>query len=513
MRAASVIVVVVLILTLSIYSHTTTVRKSKRLPPSGFDVHPVIKLIPGIPHNTTLRVDANDGLLRLFEFIKNIEGMNVTSINSSLDAIPYRERLVRRSLKFPLEGDLPFLKLPPVPPAPTGIAAIKLARKLGYPDKWRARQRPEFFILGPPKSGTTFMEACFKWSMFGNSSKRTYPMASERWPVTRLEGGEPDYSTSPLLEPFRLWNRTGYRRFDPPKEWWVYPEMGRYPTEFRGFVNTQRFPPVEEPSKNWFVIDSTPDSIMIPKAAQALALDLEGAPFEPSFLVMHRDVVNRAYSHFLLFTSLRVMWGWKEETMEVFTDRLDQQHAVLESIPICRKMLYQPFEVIQSLDDTYNALRWCMYDPKIRNQVMYLPFGFTALGLRYWISKFKPENFRFLKFSTMKVIGKDPKKLFDFYEDIFPGIKRNLPRCEKADQWNSGNCTGWQLHSQAELMCGPDSPALASQAWTRRKDLNFTKGKPENLEKYQKIAENWDKAFDALVSEYNLSWYQPRPVG
>ena len=483
--------------------------ESSKLPEKIIIAKRPLKYTTPVLVDTAQVSDLNKSLKRLFTFLRKIEGKGHKVINNTLDEIPYPRHVIQNAIKFPAPHELPFLKLPDVPPAPTGVAALRLARQLRYPDKWRARQRPELFILGPPKTGTTFLEACFKWSMFGNQSKRIYPLASERWPTKRLEGGEPTYEVSPTLEGFRMWNRTGFRRWDPPKEWWLYPEMGRYPSSFRGFINTQRFPPVEDDSKNWFIIDSTPDTIMIPKAAQALHLDLQGAPFKPSFLVMQRDALSRAYSHFLLFTSLRVDWGWGKEPFNVFSEKLDDQMKILESIPICRKMLYEPFEIIKNLDQTYLALRWCMYDPRTRNQVMYLPFGFTALGLRYWLSKFKSESFSFMKFSTLKVIGKNTNQLFDFYEEVFPGVKRNHPRCEHSEEWNSGNCTGWKLDDIAVEMCGPNSPALKSQAWSSRKGLNFTKGDPENLKKYQEISDEWDKVIDSLANKYNISWYEP----
>ena len=457
-------------------------------------------------------VDYNRNLDKVYTYLHSTDGAPSAVAAKELDEIP--ERVISfpkyKWLIFPTtDEERAELKLPKVPPAPTGEAAVRLSRELGWPDHWKARQRPELFILGPPKTGTTFLEGCLRWSMFGNSSKRYYPLASERWPTIKLAGGEPRYTTSPVMEGLKLWNRTGFRRWDPPKEWWTYPEIGRYASDLRGFLNTQRFPPVEKESKNWFLIDSTPDMIMVPKAAQSLSKDLEGSPFQPRFLVMERDALTRGYSHFLLFTQLRVQWGWGEETTTVFADKLDEQHAILEKIPICNEMMYQPMNVLRSYDKTYLALRWCMYDPTKRNQVMFLPFGFTALGVRYWFSKFDPNRFTFLKMRHFKKIAKSPEKLHTFYEHAFPGLKRNKPRCKNAGDWNSGNCTGWHLDEIATEMCGPDSPALKAQAWSGRSGMNYTKGPKERFTKYKDISDSWDKAYKNLLEKHEQKWYKP----
>ena len=460
-------------------------------------------------------VDKNTDLVKLYRYLRISQGQPLSEAAEALDEIPKiisYHRKAKRYIEFPTtDEERAQLKLSEVPPAPTGEAAVRLSRELGWPDHWKARQRPELFILGPPKTGTTFLEGCLRWSMFGNSSKRYYPLASERWPTIKLAGGEPQYTTSPVMEGLKLWNRTGFRRWDPPKEWWTYPEIGRYALEYRGFLNTQRFPPVEKESKNWFLIDSTPDMIMVPKAAQSLSKDLEGSPFQPRFLVMERDALTRGYSHFLLFTQLRVQWGWGEETTTVFADKLDEQHAILEKIPICNEMMYQPMNVLRSYDKTYLALRWCMYDPTKRNQVMFLPFGFTALGVRYWFSKFDPNRFTFLKMKDFRKIGRSPEQLRTFYEHAFPGLERNKPRCENAGDWNSGNCTGWHLDEIATEMCGPDSPALKAQAWSGRSGMNYTKGSAERLAKYKEIANSWSDAYDEILLMNNIKWYDPNP--
>ena len=426
-----------------------------------------------------------------------------------IDSMPFPARMISKHIRFPEHPlEQQGLGLPDVSPAPTGIAAYNLAMKFGYPPHWRARQRPQFFLLGPPKTGTTFLDACIRFSMTGNSSQIPYPSANARWPAERGPGGEPVYMDSPEMLPFRIWNRTGFRRWDPPKEWWTYPEIGRYADTIRGFINVMRFPPVEPDSDKWKLIDSTPDSLMIPKAAQALHQDLQGAPFTPTFLVTHRNAFDRAYSHYLLFSELRNDWGWGPETLPVFADRLDQQHKILMNITICKRLLTDPEPILESIDLTYQALRWCLYDPHKRNQVMYLPFGFTALGLNYWLKKFPADNFRLLKMTDLKKLN-TADKLLTFSEKTFSGFQRVKPRCDEASSWNSGKCSGHGLYDKAMLFCSHASPALEKQAWTDRKGLKLSKGPPERLEKYRHIAEKWSIVLERMITEHGLLRYDP----
>ena len=413
---------------------------------------------------------------------------------------------------FPKKDDIPFSKLPSVPPAPIGIEAVRLADKLGYPRHWRARMRPKFFILGPPKTGTTFLHDCFIYSMIGNKNSLAYPLANQRWPTERFPNGEPTFIPSIVPQLHHTWNRTGFRRFDLPKESWLYVEIGRNfrykgsPRKFWGAVQISRFPPVEPESSNWVLTDSTPDYIMIPKAAQALYLDMENSPWKPRFVVMSRDPVSRGFSHFLLFAELKRLWGWKSTGTTDYSIKLDEQHEILLQQPICRQMLYEPEIVLNDLSKTYDALRRCMYHPKKLNDIMFLPFGFTALGLRYWLSLFSPEQFTLLKMSTLKRMN-TTESLWDFFEDTFPGMKRPLPRCDSESIVDSETCTPWNQYAIALERCGPNSPALAAQAWTTRGGLNETKGSDQRLEKYRVIGKKWDKLLAQLMSNHGISWY------
>eukprot|EP01060_Flectonema_neradi_P035458 TRINITY_DN6530_c0_g2_i2.p1 TRINITY_DN6530_c0_g2~~TRINITY_DN6530_c0_g2_i2.p1 ORF type:complete len:333 (+),score=39.60 TRINITY_DN6530_c0_g2_i2:260-1258(+) len=264
-----------------------------------------------------------------------------------LDDTPFSKSEMNAFERFPdFDKDRRMIEISdkhPVPPAPTGLKAVRLARKYGYPDHWRARLRPELFILGPPKSGTTFLHGCLAWSMWGNKKRLLYPPASYRWPVNRGEGGEPLYTDTADQSWYKRWNRTGYRRWDPTKELWIYPYYGRDGGTIFTHLTLQRFPPVEVEFKNYILSDSTPDHIMIPEVAQAVELDFRGSPFRPRFIVLSRDVVDRAFSHYRLFSvDLFPHFGWPPETITVFSEKLDQHMTFLESLEICRQMMYEP---------------------------------------------------------------------------------------------------------------------------------------------------------------------------
>eukprot|EP01060_Flectonema_neradi_P007113 TRINITY_DN14932_c0_g1_i1.p1 TRINITY_DN14932_c0_g1~~TRINITY_DN14932_c0_g1_i1.p1 ORF type:complete len:618 (+),score=92.56 TRINITY_DN14932_c0_g1_i1:28-1881(+) len=449
----------------------------------------------------------NKALPTLFSSLER-KWSSIEEFADKLDRIPFHPSRVSRYISYPrTPREFAMAALEDPPPAPTGADAIKMARERGWPDSWKARHRPQLFILGPPKSGTTFMEGCFRWSMSGNDSMLLYPPTNARWPAKRGPGNEPITDSGPALRPAKFWNRTGARRWDAPKELWIYPEMGKFGHTIRGAHQPLRLPPIEEESANWVLMDSTPDSIMIPQSAQAMARDLKDAPFDPTFLVMQRDPLARAYSHYLLFScSLRPFFKWKPEKVRVFSVRLELQLKTLESIPICHEMLYQPEEVLKDLNKVTSALMRCLYEPRERDIPMYLPFGFTALGLKYWLTKFPKERFNFMKMEELRKMD-SPDKLWTFFETTFPGMKRMKPRCNKPRDWASPKCTGQLAYDKGMLFCGKDSPALKKEAWSGREGLKFTKGDPEDLKKFDVIGKRWTALYDEMVADLGKSFY------
>ena len=93
------------------------------------------------------------------------------------------------------------LRLPPVPPAPTGEAAMKLAREQGWPDHWRARMRPRHFLLGPPKTGTTTLYSCYSRAMIGDPPTCIPSCDGEVAAEVRQERAWCSYSLAPAAPP------------------------------------------------------------------------------------------------------------------------------------------------------------------------------------------------------------------------------------------------------------------------------------------------------------------------
>ena len=418
---------------------------------------------------------------------------------------------LRRLVRFPgNQREAVFLRTAtPISPAPTGEDAAALSRKYDYPDHWLGRMRPEFFILSPPKTGTTFLDGCLRHGMNGNPLKVVYPQASRRWPSKTTKHGEPVSTTSRFELKRRLWNRKGFRRWDVPKEPWNYIQMGRHAGTFREYFARRRFPPVEEESNHWGLVDSTPDQIMIPEAAVAAYLDLQKSPFIPRFLVIDRDPVDRAYSHFMLFTDLKKKFNRKPEQFTVFVDRLDQQHDKLIKIPICEEALYRPERVVSSKDKVFSALKNCMYeyDPLQDPQVYYLPFGFIALGLRYWVELFGINKFLLLRFTDLSKM-KTPTQVVRMFEKAFPTLVRNPPLCENPSDWVGGRCTGPQRFNESELNCGQQSPYLFAQAWTKKSaSLGYTIGDETRLAKYREIGKRWQRVLKNMSDELDIKYY------
>ena len=444
-------------------------------------------------------------------------------------APPFGDDVLRQWLRFPeTEQEHRFLKYPQVAPAPVGRAALDLARTLRYPARWGARMRPRHFILGPPKTGTTFLANCLRLAMVGNASNRPYPLSQMRWPIyIGKPEGEPIVKLSTPLINNRVWNRTGYRRWDAPKELWTYPDMGRYPQLPQGWLQRRRFPPVEPESAFWALMDATPDQLMIPEAADAAAADLRGAPFAQSFLVMLRSPLDRAYSHFLLYTELRRLWGWSPEPLTVFAEKLHLQHRMLRARPVCERLLDDPAGVLADEDLTRRVLVECMYeDPdaemlakaglppnashseyRLARIPMYLPFGFAALGARYWMDRFPQAYFRFAHTATLKQL--DEAGTMRFLQRTFD-VDPMKPRCASASDWQSTTCTGARRYDHAYLFCGKNSPALTSQAWSKREGLLYEKGSAEALQEYTALSERWHGLFVTFLKTRGITTYDPQ---
>eukprot|EP01061_Rhynchopus_euleeides_P003181 TRINITY_DN12466_c1_g1_i1.p1 TRINITY_DN12466_c1_g1~~TRINITY_DN12466_c1_g1_i1.p1 ORF type:complete len:394 (+),score=119.54 TRINITY_DN12466_c1_g1_i1:140-1183(+) len=334
-------------------------------------------------------------------------------------------------------------------------------------------------------------------------------MAQELYPFNFTELGEPIIGESPALNNFMLWNRTGYRYFDPPLEWWTYPEAGRYNGRGRGWLQRRRYPPVEERSRNWILTDATPDQLMIPDAADAAAADFHSRKDWPIFVVLWRDGVDRAFSHFLLFTVMRVDWGWGPEKEKHFPNQLHFELQRLQRKEICRKMMERPEELMRSIVDIGSALRECMYDPRQADQAHYFSFGFTALGLAYWMHHFDPRQFRVLRHSDRSEFTADES--MSFLETTF-GFKRRPKRCKRPRDWLKESCTPHHRWNVTQRYCGVRSMEAVNQNLEERvvKQGGFTKGKESELKEFRLVSARWNVIMQNLLAEKKVPVYNRR---
>ena len=410
-----------------------------------------------------------------------------------------------------------FFKLPPVPPAPTGEAAMELAREQGWPDHWRARMRPQHFLLGPLKTGTTTLHACYERAMVGDPRKRAYPLATERWPLEYDDNGQAVIRPTHMMpEPYLAWNRTGARRFDVRKEWRVYHKAAWVKGEAPGLEKYHylRFPPVEEGTKDWTMLDGTPFNLMTPGAADELKEDLKCAPFKPRFLVMNRDPLARGYSQFVMEQSL----GYHEARGRDFYNELESQSTAkkgsLSKYRVCQMMMQEPEALMKDVRRVRQALQTCMhgeppYNVEAVGQVIrhqkyvanLLPFGFVALGLKYWLHVFDYDASLFRVVDTSSLKGLDAHQMMGLVEDVFD-MKRMLPRCPAVDSKEDG-CTAWNRYDSGLRACGSQQ-----NSWSGKE--GFTMGDPEKMKKYRTLSDRWGKILDDLIVEYNITrWVSP----
>ena len=442
-----------------------------------------------------------------------------TALDTDLDFVPY----TAAEMKDHVHGVLPPMRLsiPPVPPAPHGTAALTLARNLGWPDAWSARQRPTLFLLGPPHAGSSFLAGCWRYALIGDPSRRAYPMARERWPLDFSPHGEPLWGDS-LWGGFsipqdHLWNRSGYRRWDPAAEWYLYGALGAAWDTWRGYVQRRRFPPVEEESGRWVLLDATPTYLMRPAAAEGVrrdfaAVDMNGA-LAPRFVVLVRNPLDRAYTHFLSYAANRKRRGEPLPLAErSFARHLGKELAWLRSIPLCRLMLEDPEGVLKDVALVRGVLSTCIVQQHHVGgpRPNFLAFGFAALGLRYWLELFPAERFKAVRSSDVEVdVGGD--HVAALLEDVFD-MKRMKRRCKKQGDTQNPSCTAQLQYDHAHLFCSKDSPVLA-QAWspTAAAAMNYTHGTTDELRTFRHIAERWDALLHILLDAHGIRlWDAPR---
>ena len=396
-----------------------------------------------------------------------------------------------------------YFKLPPVPPAPTGEAAMELAREQGWPDHWRARMRPQHFLLGPLETGTTTLHACYERAMVGDPRKRAYPLATERWPLEYDDNGQAVIRPSHVIpEPYIVWNRTGARRLDVRKEWRVYHKASWTRQASPGLEKYHylRFPPVEKETQDWTMLDGTPFNLMTPGAADELKEDLKCAPFKPRFLVMNRDPLARGYSQFVMEQSLYYQPARGRDFYNELESQSTAKKGSLSKYPFCQMMMQEPEALMKDVRRVRRALQLCTYfkAPYVANL---LPFGFVALGLKYWLHVFDYDASLFRVVDTSSLKGLDAHQMMGLVEDVFD-MKRMLPRCPAVDSKEDG-CTAWNRYDSGLRACGSQQ-----NSWSGKE--GFTMGDPEKMKKYRTLSDRWGKILDDLIVEYNITrWVSP----
>ena len=395
-----------------------------------------------------------------------------------------------------------FHTMPQVPRAPTGEAAMKLAREQGWPDHWRARMRPQHFILGPLEVGTHLVHMCYQHGLIGNARKRPYPLALERWPTQYDDNGQGIIRRSFEMPPrFQMWNRTGDRRLDPREEWRVYDNMHWMSLDFLEEQETLRFPPVERATKNWVMLDSTPFYLMNPGAADQARKDLQGAPNKPVFVVMLRDVLSRAHAHFLVERHPELRGVDSNAVTQEFATVLEAQMEGQASLAVCRALFESPEHVMRDVRRVRHALEVCIYPTGApESGFAYMPTGFVALGLRYWLHVFGDDASLFRVIDVDDLRGLTPLELMDVLARAFD-LRRMRRKCS-GPHANAVRCTTWHRHDVGIGACRHEPE------WTRTFTDNFNRNVTE-LAKFHRLSKRWTAQLTRLLAKYDIVRVRP----
>ena len=312
-----------------------------------------------------------------------------------------------------------------------------------------------------------------------------------------------------LPGPYSTWNRTGRaRRLDVRKEWRVYHMAAWDKRENHDFEQHQflKFPPVEEETKDWTILDATPDSLMTAGTAEEVKKDLKCAPFKPRFLVMNRDALSRGYSQFVMEDTLFVQTRRGKNFLKELEYQFTQ--GSLAKYKVCHDMMNEPEALMKDIRRVRLALQTCVYfKPPLyrfpvkqyRGQptfVNFVPFGFVALGLKYWLHVFDYDASLFRVVDTNALKGLNPHQMMGVVEDVYD-MKRMLPRCPTARSKEEG-CTAWNRYDTGLKAC-----TKQMNSWSGKD--GYTMGDAAGLKKYKDISDRWGKIMDDLIAEYNIT--------
>ncbi|KAJ9468942.1 hypothetical protein DIPPA_04465 [Diplonema papillatum] len=396
---------------------------------------------------------------------------------------------------FQLEQDIGpgLLRLPATPDLPTGEAALQLARSWGLPDHWNARHHPTHFILGSPKAGTTFIEKCYSSGAFaGDREHMPYPRPNVRWPVRKDRHGEP-ISWHTAFANANAWNRTGFRRWDLGKEPRVYLSCENYtrPIYYRSF---ESFPPIEEGSKNWEILDATPTYLSNPRATENIYIDHLHDPKRPRFVVAWREPFARMYSHYVMIAGKR-----QSLNPAAFVMRIRKEYKMLLEVPGCRVVVDDPESLMRA--ENKDLLRFVLNDCFVFPK--YLSYSLPVLGLRYWLHHFDVSQFTVIKTTAMSKA--DPKFMISTLEHAFD-IKA-LPQCKPGQDWKTENCAGPGFWSQIEAMCSDPKARGQNRAASyssRGKTELITRGTEKDQAPFVALFEKYEALMQQLIKDFNL---------
>ena len=389
-------------------------------------------------------------------------------------------------------------RIPETPNAPTGEAALRLARKHGLPDNWNGRLHPMIFVLGAPKAGTTFIEKCISaGALSGDDVYKPYPRPSHRWPMPSRGGGEPRNWGHTSYNYDAAWNRTGFRRYDLGKEPRVYRNAGNS-TNPKYYKLFESFPPVEPESMHWGVLDATPSYLMSPGAAENVALDHRHNINKPRFVIVWREGMSRSFSHFVMIMGKNP----SKYRDGAFIKRMRFELAKWNK-PGCEALRDDPESLFA--DDAKEKLRYVQFH--CFGAKSYLGHSLPALGLRYWLHFFSPDQFTVIKTDAMKKA--DHMFIIEALEQAF-GYKRPKPQCKPDENWNSTKCTPATLYKGIIDNCrDAKQVGLTRKASysNRAGSLNLDSGTDEEKKPFLKVYEKYDKLFLDLIKKHNIRFY------
>ncbi|KAJ9467063.1 hypothetical protein DIPPA_00527 [Diplonema papillatum] len=386
--------------------------------------------------------------------------------------------------------------------APTGAAALRLARSWGLPDQWNARHHPTHFILGPPKSGTTFLSQCYaSGAVSGHPRVKPYPPAWKRWPVGRHDNGEPEEGlTITQYNGVQSWNRTGFRRFSIGKEPHVYMRVPRW-DRMEYYRVFEGYPPVEPESKDWTVMDGSPVYLMLPRVAERVFEDHCSNLEKLRFVVGWRGGLARAFSHFAMFAA------WGSVNASHFIDRLRFERSIWDRDAACTVLIDNPDAI---LDMPRLRLRFVLQHCFVETEAppgdqSFFGQSLPVVGLRYWLHFFPAKHFTVIRTAALET--RDPHHTANILAAAFNLTATRGP-CPGGAGWGpSSTCAGeheWDdIYDSCTDAKGTGARRPASFSWYSSK-LGIVRGSREERKPFRELFARYDDLMLKLVRRFGV---------